>query len=81
LPPRGNNIIMPKKTFESAIEQLDTIVKELETGDIPLEKAIKIFEEGVKLSQICTKRLDETEEKMNLLIKAADGQLTNIPFE
>jgi exodeoxyribonuclease VII small subunit len=72
---------MPKKTFESAIEQLDTIVKELETGDIPLEKAIKIFEEGVKLSQICTKRLDETEEKMNLLIKAADGQLTNIPFE
>jgi len=72
---------MAKKTFESAIEQLDTIVRELETGDIPLEQAIKIFEEGIKLSQLCTKRLDETEEKMSLLIKAADGQLTNIPFE
>jgi exodeoxyribonuclease VII small subunit len=72
---------MAKKTFELAIEQLDTIVKELETGDIPLEKAIKKFEEGIKLSQICAKRLDETEEKMSLLIKAADGQLTNIPFE
>jgi exodeoxyribonuclease VII small subunit len=72
---------MAKKSFESAIEQLDTIVRELETGDIPLEQAIKIFEEGIKLSQLCTKRLDETEEKMSLLIKAADGQLTNIPFE
>jgi len=72
---------MAKKSFESAIEQLDTIVKELESGEIPLEKAIKIFEEGVKLSQICAKRLDESEEKMSLLIKAADGQLSNIPFE
>jgi len=72
---------MAKKSFESAIEQLDAIVRELETDEIPLEKAIKKFEEGVKLSQLCAKRLDETEEKMSLLIKAADGQLTNIPFE
>jgi exodeoxyribonuclease VII small subunit len=72
---------MAKKSFESAIEQLDSIVKELESDDIPLEKAIKTFEEGIKLSQLCAKRLDETEEKMSLLIKAADGQLTNIPFE
>ncbi|ETR70679.1 MAG: exodeoxyribonuclease VII small subunit [Candidatus Magnetoglobus multicellularis str. Araruama] len=70
-----------KVTFESAIEQLDKIVDELETGDIPLEQAIKKFEEGVKLSQICTKRLDETEEKMSMLIKTSDGQLKNIPFE
>lgn len=72
---------MAKKSFESAIEQLESIVRELETGDISLEKAIKIFEEGVKLSQLCAKRLDETEEKMSLLIKAADGKLTNVPFE
>jgi exodeoxyribonuclease VII small subunit len=72
---------MAKKSFESAIEQLDSIVKELETDDIPLEKAIKIFEEGIKLSQLCARRLDETEEKMSILIKATDGQLTNIPFE
>ncbi|MBF0452320.1 MAG: exodeoxyribonuclease VII small subunit [Candidatus Magnetomorum sp.] len=70
-----------KTTFESAIEQLDKIVEELEAGDIPLEQAIKKFEEGVKLSQLCSKRLDETEEKMSMLIKTAEGQLTTIPFD
>jgi len=72
---------MPKKTFESAIDALDKIVEELETGDIPLEQAIKKFEEGIKLSQLCSKRLDETEQKMNMLIKTADGQLSTVPFE
>jgi len=70
-----------KKTFETAIEQLDKIVQELETGDIPLEQAIKKFEEGVKLSQLCSKRLDETEQKMSMLIKTAEGQLSTVPFE
>ena len=72
---------MAKKTFETAIEQMDKIVQELETGDIPLEQAIKKFEEGVKLSQLCSKRLDETEEKMSMLIKTAEGQLSTVPFE
>ena len=72
---------MAKKTFETAIEQLDKIVQELETGDIPLEQAIKKFEEGVKLSQLCSKRLDETEQKMSMLIKTAEGQLSTVPFE
>ncbi|KPA16974.1 Exonuclease VII, small subunit [Candidatus Magnetomorum sp. HK-1] len=72
---------MAKKTFENAIEQLDKIVQELETGDIPLEQAIKKFEEGVKLSQLCSKRLDETEQKMSMLIKTAEGQLSTVPFE
>jgi exodeoxyribonuclease VII small subunit len=69
-----------KKTFESAIEQLDKIVEELETGDISLEQAIKKFEEGIKLSQLCSRRLDETEEKMSMLIKTAEGQLSTIPY-
>lgn len=71
---------MAKKTFESAIEQLDKIVEELETGDISLEQAIKKFEEGIKLSQLCSRRLDETEEKMSMLIKTAEGQLSTIPY-
>ena len=54
---------MAKRTFEQSMKQLEQIVQELESGDLPLEKAIKKFEEGIQLSKSCSKMLDETEKK------------------
>ena len=71
---------MPTKTFEGAVEQLELIVKELETGDLPLEKAIKKFEEGVRLSKFCSKKLDETEKRIMVLLENEKGDLVEEPF-
>ena len=56
---------MSKQTFEKAMKKLVQIVQELESGDLPLEKAITKIEEGVKLSKFCSKKLDETEKKVD----------------
>lgn len=71
---------MPTKTFESAVEQLEQIVKELETGDLPLEKAIKKFEDGIRLSKFCSKKLDETEKRIMVLLENEKGDLVEEPF-
>jgi exodeoxyribonuclease VII small subunit len=62
-----------KKSFEKAMADLETIVQELESGNMPLEKAIAKYEEGMKLSKFCTEKLDEAEKKITLLTKANDG--------
>ena len=67
---------MAKKTFEQSMEQLEQIVQELESGDLPLEKAIKKFEEGIQLSKLCAKKLDETEKKVSLLLEDEQGNIT-----
>ncbi|MGD2100482.1 MAG: exodeoxyribonuclease VII small subunit [Desulfobacterales bacterium] len=71
---------MAQKTFEQSIKQLERIVQELENGELPLEKAIKKFEEGIKLTQFCSAKLDETEKKVSVLLKNADGQVVAKPF-
>ena len=71
---------MAQKTFEQSMKQLERIVQELEDGDLPLEKAIKKFEEGIKLTKLCTEKLDETEKKISVLLKDSDGQLAEKPF-
>ena len=71
---------MAKKTFEQSMEQLEQIVQELESGDLPLEKAIKKFEEGIQLSKLCAKKLDETEKKVALLLEDEQGNITEAPF-
>jgi exodeoxyribonuclease VII small subunit len=71
---------MAKKTFEQAIKQLEQIVQDLESGDMPLEKAIKKFEEGIQLSKFCTEKLDETEKRIAILIKDSDGKVSEMPF-
>ncbi len=71
---------MAKKTFEDSLAQLESIVEALESGDLPLEKAIKTFEEGVRLSRFCFEKLDETEKKINLLLKDKDGIILENPF-
>ena len=71
---------MAKKTFEQSLNQLEKIVQELESGDLPLEKAIKKFEEGIQLSKFCSRKLDETEERINLLMRNQDGDVSESPF-
>jgi len=72
---------MAKQTFEGAMERLEQIVGELETGDLSLEKAIKKFEEGVRLSKFCSRKLDETEKKVEILLKGEDGNPVEVSFE
>ena len=71
---------MPKQTFEKSVEQLEQIIEELEAGDLSLEKAIKRFEEGIKLSKYCFNKLDETEKKVSILMQEMDGSVTQKPF-
>ena len=62
-----------KKTFESALEQLESIVEELESGSPDLDKMLKLFEEGMKLTQLCRGQLKEVEERISTIIKDGDG--------
>ncbi len=71
---------MSKQTFEKAMEQLEEIVQELESVDLPLEKAIKKFEEGVQLAKFCSDKLDETEKRIKILLKDQNGQVIEKPF-
>ena len=71
---------MADLTFEKAMKQLEQIVHELESGDQPLEKAIKKFEEGVQLSKFCSEKLDETEKRINVLLKNQNGNILEKPF-
>ena len=71
---------MAKKTFEQAMKQLEQIVQDLESGDMPLEKAIKKFEEGIQISKYCTSKLDESEKRITILMKDAAGDVSEVPF-
>ncbi len=71
---------MAKKKFEEAVAQLESIVEELESGDLPLDKAMKRFEEGVKLSKTCSDTLDEVESKVRILTGETDEGLIDAPF-
>jgi exodeoxyribonuclease VII small subunit len=72
---------MAKQTYESAMKQLEQIAQELEAGELSLELAMKKFEEGVQLSRFCTKKLDETEQRIAVLLQDSDGSVQEIPFE
>lgn len=65
---------MAKKTFEQSMKQLEQIVAELESGDLPLEQALKKFEEGIELSRFCSQKLEETERKITLLMQNSSGR-------
>ncbi|HHP7235671.1 MAG TPA: exodeoxyribonuclease VII small subunit [Desulfobacterales bacterium] len=71
---------MAEMTFEKAMASLEKIVQELESGDLPLEKALGKFEEGVRLTRLCSKKLDETEKKINILMQDEDGTVRKQEF-
>ena len=72
---------MAKKSFEQALQLLEKIVQELESGDLPLEKAMSKFEEGIQLTRFCSQKLDETEQKINLLLQDQQGNVSSKAFE
>ncbi len=72
---------MSKQTFESAMKQLEDIVKELEAGELSLESALKKFEEGVQLSRFCSSKLDDAEKRITILIQDSKGKVDEVPLE
>ena len=66
--------------FEECLERLEKVVKELEKGEVPLEKSLTLFEEGMQLSATCRKQLEEAEGKVEILLKQ-NGKLQTEPFE
>ena len=68
------------QTFESSLTELEKIVAEMETGDLPLQRALELFERGINLSRYCQQQLDEAERKVELLVKGQDGSILIKPF-
>lgn len=69
------------ESFEKNVEKLDAIVQQLEDADLPLEKALQLYEEGMKLSEVCQKQLQEAEGRIQILMKKAGGKIAAEPFE
>jgi exodeoxyribonuclease VII small subunit len=67
------------KDFESALKSLEDIVAQLESGDLTLDRALALFEEGVQISRFCSSKLEEAERKVEILVKTADG-VKEMPF-
>lgn len=70
----------PEVNFEEAMQQLENIVSELERGDVPLEKAIDLFQQGMQLSQLCGQKLAEVERKIEMIVEE-DGEISKQPFQ
>lgn len=62
----------PAPSFEAGIEELELIVKQMESGDLPLERALELFEKGTLLSERCRKQLEEAETRVEMLIRKGD---------
>ena len=69
----------PLASFEAGLEELEKVVKELEGGDLPLERALELFEKGVQLSNTCRKQLEEAETRVEMLLKK-NGKIQPEPF-
>ena len=59
-------------TFEAGLDELESVVKELETGDLPLERALELFEKGMKLSAACRTQLEAAETRVEILTRRGD---------
>jgi exodeoxyribonuclease VII small subunit len=71
---------MAVEKFESALKKLEEVVKRLEGGELSLDDSLKAFEEGVKQAAFCTKKLNEAEKRVELLLKQKDGGFTREEF-
>ena len=67
--------------FEAQLASLERIVRELERGDLPLERSLELFEQGVKLSRECQERLNEAERRIEVLLRDGEGRTVAVPFE
>jgi exodeoxyribonuclease VII small subunit len=71
---------MEYQDFESAMKALEEIVGKLEAGDLPLEQALALFEEGVQISKFCNSKLDVAERRVEILLKNERGELEPVEF-
>jgi exodeoxyribonuclease VII small subunit len=62
------------KSFESSLEALEQIVRQLEDGDLPLEKSLELFEQGIRLSRECQERLGQAERRIEILLRDSQGR-------
>ncbi len=70
-----------KKKFEEAVEELERVVEQLESGELSLEDSLAVFENGVRLVKLCNQKLTEVERKIEILVKDKDGKLLLKPSE
>jgi exodeoxyribonuclease VII small subunit len=68
-------------SFETALKELEGIVKQLETGEAKLEESLVLFERGVRLSRYCSEKLEEAEKKIEMLVRDTRGEYKAVPFE
>ena len=69
------------KNFETSLEELERIVRELEQGELTLEKSLELFEQGVKLSHECQERLNQAERRIEILVRDNQGRAVVRPFD
>jgi len=69
----------PALSFEAGLDELEKVVKELEAGDLPLERSLELFERGMRLSDTCRKQLEEAETRVEMLIRK-EGKMQPEPF-
>jgi len=69
----------PVESFETCLEELEKVVKELEAGDLPLERSLELFERGMGLSESCRKQLEQAETRVEMLIRK-EGKMVAEPF-
>lgn len=72
---------MQKNNFEKDLKSLEEIVAKLEGDEVSLDEAMVLFEKGVKISRLCSQKLDEAEQKVEILTKDKEGNLKAEPFE
>ena len=64
----------PNRTFEASLEALEQIVRQLESGDLALEKSLELFEQGIRLSRECQERLSQAERRIEILLRDNQGR-------
>ena len=70
-----------KQAFEQSLARLEEIVRKMESANLPLDEAMKLFEEGMQLSRDCQKQLEQAEARVEILLKKAGGEMTAQRFE
>ncbi len=71
----------PAEAYDALVARLERVVGDLESGQLGLEQSIEKFAEGVKLAQEATRKLDEAERRIDLLVRNADGSAEEVPFD
>jgi len=71
---------MAAEKFETSLKKLEDAVNRLESGELPLEDSLKVFEEGIKHAAICSRKLNEAEKRVELLVKQRDGSFVREEF-